>query len=109
MILAHRHILDTAQKEGRDGLQPTAASPGHLDHTVSEKHSTHSGRDLPVFISHTVSVVQIGKRLGCPPGLQVAGHPDRCSHLSSVQCGSGTIMVLWAATLHLEGHQEPPL
>ena len=65
---------------------------------------THSSVDLPVLISHAVSVVQVGKGLDCSPRLQVAGHPDGGPHLCSVHSVSGTVMVLWAPALHLDKH-----
>ena len=67
---------------------------------------THSSVDLPVLISHAVSVVQVGKGLCCSPGLQIAGHSDRCSHLCSIQSVSGTVMMLRAPTFHLDRHEE---
>lgn len=67
---------------------------------------THSSVDLPILISHAVSVVQVGKGLGCPPGLQIAGHSDRCSHLCSIQSMSGAVMMLRAPTFHLDRHEK---
>lgn len=76
--------------------------PCHLDHNIwVEKKLTHSSVDLPILISHAVSVVQVSKGLGCSPGLQIAGHPDWRSHLGSVQSVSGTVMMLRAPALHL--------
>lgn len=103
VILPHWHILNTEQEE-RDGLQATAELPHHLNHNICAAQYTHSSVDLPILISHAVSVVQVCKRLGCSPGLQVAGHPDWGSHLCSVYSVSGTIMMLWTPTLHLDKH-----
>lgn len=107
VILPHRHILRHGAEGERRGYK-LQLLPCHLDHNTfaarkKRKQFTHSSADLPIFISHAVSVVQISKGLGCPPGLQVAGHPDWRSHLGSVQCMSGTVMVLRAPTLHLDG------
>lgn len=63
--------------------------------------------DLPIVISHAVSVVQVGKRLGGSPGLKVASHPDGGSHLRSVHSVSGAVIMMRAApTLHLDNHRN---
>lgn len=102
VILPHWHILDTEQEE-RDGLQATAELPHQLNLNIGvAKKITHGSVDLPVLVSHAVSVVQVGEGLGCSPGLQVAGHPDGGSHLRSIYSVSGAVMMLWAPTLHLK-------
>ena len=45
----------------------------------------YRGADLAVLRSHAVSVMQVCKGLGRPPGLQVPGHADRSPHLRSVK------------------------
>lgn len=66
------------------------------------KEKTYCSVDLPILISHAVSVVQVGKGLGCTPRLQVASHPDWGPHLCTIYSVSGTIMMLRASMLHLD-------
>lgn len=61
----------------------------------------YRGADLAVLRSHAVSVMQVCKGLGRPPGLQVPGHADRSPHLRSVKGVSRPKEVLRAPPLSL--------
>lgn len=61
----------------------------------------YRGADLAVLCSHAVSMMQVCKGLGRPPGLQVPGHADRSPHLRSVKGVSGPEEVLRAPPLSL--------
>lgn len=67
----------------------------------SPREHTHRGVDLAVLVGHAVTVVKVGEWLGGPPGLQVAGHPDRGPHLGAVQGVSGPAVQLGAPPLRL--------
>lgn len=45
----------------------------------------YRGADLAILRGHTVSVVQVCKGLGRPPGLQVPGHAHGGPHLGSIE------------------------
>lgn len=45
----------------------------------------YRGADLAVLRGHAVSVMQVSKRLGRPPGFQVPGHADGGPHLGSIE------------------------
>lgn len=50
-----------------------------------EHEGTYRGADLAVLRGHAVSVVQVCKGLGRPPGLQVPGHAHRGPHLGPIK------------------------
>lgn len=106
--LAHPTKIQRGEREEKKVSEFTSFSC-HLISNITaygQKKVTHSRVDLPVLISHAVSVVQVGEGFGCSPGLEIAGHSDRCSHLCSIQSVSGMVMMLRASTFHLDRHEE---
>lgn len=74
---------------------------GRLGPGVGGGERAYRGADLAVLRGHAVSVVQVCKGLGRPPGLQVPGHAHRGPHLCSIQGVARSEEVLWTPALSL--------
>lgn len=57
--------------------------PGTL--AVQGTGRAYRGADFAILCGHAVSVMQVCKGLGRPPGLQVPGHAHRGPHLGSIE------------------------
>lgn len=69
-------------------------------------HCTNSCVDLAVICGHTISMVQVGERLGSAPGLKVSSHSDRRPHLPTIQRGTRAQTQQRAVPLSLEKQER---
>lgn len=75
-------------------------------HTQFGGGGTDGGVDLPILCRHAVTMLQVGEWLGCPPRLQVAGHPHWRPHLGTIWRGPEPAVELRAVPLCLQGATE---
>lgn len=74
---------------------------GRLGQSIGVRERAYRGADLAILRGHAVSVVQVGKGLGRPPGLQVPRHAHRGPHFRSIQGVARSEEVLWTPALSL--------
>ena len=66
--------------------------------------------DRHLVAAHTFPLIEVSEGPRCPPGLQVAGHADRCPHLQGrVPLAPGEVLAGLGWLLALQETQTPPV